>query len=151
MINLVKKINDKIETEIYKKGICFPGSESVTVQLILTDEEKSKFYDLDLGNNCYYEIEGNTVSITYIEPDIVFNELKKLEGETMIFNNFINELQHITSYDILDYISESEILYNSSVSFICNDIEYNIMFEIIKINNCDSLKSKIKILEVEYI
>ena len=151
MINLVKKINDKIETEIYKKGICFPGSESVTVKLILTNEEKNKFYDLDLGDNCYYEIEGNTVLITYNEPDIVFNELKKLEGETMIFNNFINELQHITSYDILDYISESEILYNSSVSFICNDIEYNIMFEIIKINNCDSLKSKIKILEVEYI
>ena len=151
MINLVKKINDKIEIEIYKKGICFPGSESVTVQLILTDEEIEKFYNLDLGNNCYYEIESNTVLITYSEPDEVFNELEKLKGEAMTLENFINELKHITNYDILDYISESDILYNSSVSFICNDIEYNITLEIIKINNCDSLKSKIKILEVEYI
>ena len=151
MINLVKKINDKIETEIYKRGICFPGSESVTVQLVLTDEEKMKFYDLDLGNNCYYEIEGNTVLITYIEPDKVFDELEKLESETMTFDNFINELQHIISYNILNYTSESEILYNSSVSFICNDIEYNITLEIIKINNGNSLKSKIKILKVEYI
>lgn len=151
MKKLLERINDAIQLEAIKKGVIFPSDESVTVQLILTNDELEKFYDLDLVENCFYEVENNIVSITYSEPDEIFDSLEALKGDTMILNKLVNELHDIVKYDVLDDIAVSEILFNSSISIICNDINYNITFEIIEVDNDEVLNSELKILEVEYI
>ena len=71
MTNLLERINREIEREAERKGIFFPGSESVTIKLELNDEVMNQFNDLDLNDNYYFEIEGNTAIITYGEPDEV--------------------------------------------------------------------------------
>ena len=71
MTNLLERINNEIEREAERKGIFFPSSESVTIKLELNNEEMDQFYDLDLNDNYYFEIEGNTAIITYSEPDEV--------------------------------------------------------------------------------
>ena len=54
-----------VEKEAERKGICFPSVESVIVRLELNSDEMYQFRNLDLNDNYYYEIEGNTVIITY--------------------------------------------------------------------------------------
>ena len=71
MKNLLERINREIEREAERKGVFFPGNESVTIKLELNDEEINQFNDLDLNDNYYFEIEGNTTRITYSEPDEV--------------------------------------------------------------------------------
>lgn len=69
MMNLLERIEMLVEKEAERKGIFFPGGESVTITLELNDEEMNQFRDLDLSDNYYFEIEGNTVTITYSQPD----------------------------------------------------------------------------------
>ena len=71
MTNLLERINNEIEREAERKGIFFPSGESVTIKLELNNEEMDQFNDLDLNDNYYFEIEGNTAIITYSEPDEV--------------------------------------------------------------------------------
>lgn len=151
MTNLLERINREIEREAERKGVFFPGNESVTIKLELNDEVINQFNDLDLNDNYSFEIEGNTAIITYSEPDEVFNFLSELKGKQITLIDLTNELQNIISYDILDHTPESELIENSSVSVTSNDQEYNIIFEIIEADNDDLLNSNLEILEIEYI
>lgn len=65
MMNLLERIEMLVEKEAERKGIYFPGGESVTITLELNNEEMDQFRDLDLSDNYNYEIEGNAVIITY--------------------------------------------------------------------------------------
>lgn len=69
MMNLLEKIEMLVEKEAERKGIYFPSNESVTITLELNNEEMDQFRDLDLSDNYHFEIEGNTVTITYSQPD----------------------------------------------------------------------------------
>ena len=151
MTNLLERINNEIEREAERKGVYFPSGESVTIKLDLNNEEKDQFYDLDLSDNYYFEIEGNTVIITYSNYDEVFNSLAELQNKEMTLRDLTNELQNIVNYDVVDYVSERELLENSSVSVTSNELEYNVIFKIIETDNEDLLNSNLEILEVEYI
>lgn len=72
MTNLLERINKEIEREAERKGIYFPSSETVTIELELNNAEMDQFYDLDLSDNYSFEIEGNTAIITYSKSDEVF-------------------------------------------------------------------------------
>ena len=151
MTNLLERINNEIKREAERKSIFFPSSESVTIKLELNNKEMDQLYDLDLNDNYSFEIEGNTAIITYSELDDIFNSLAELKGKEMTLRNLTNELQDIAGYDVLDYIPESELLENLSVSVTSNDQEYNITFEIIEADNDNLLNSDLKILGIEYI
>ena len=151
MTKLLERINNEIEREAERKGIYFPGNESVTIKLDLNNEEKDQFYDLDLSDNYYFEIEDDTIVITYSNYDEVFNSLAELQNKEMTLRDLTNELQNIVNYDVVDYVSERELLENSSVSVTNNETEYNVIFKIIETDNEDLLNSNLEILEVEYI
>lgn len=151
MTNLLERINKEIEREAERKGVFFPGNESVTIKLELNNEVINQFNDLDLNDNYSFEIEGDTAIITYSEPDEVFNFLSELKGKQITLIDLTNELQNIINYDILDYTPESELIENSSVSITSNDQEYNITFEIIEADNDNLLNSNLEILGIEYI
>ena len=77
--------------------------------------------------------------------------LLTLKGKQMRLIDLTNELQNIIGYDILDHIPESELIENSSASVTINDQEYNVIFEIIEVDNYNLLNSNLEILEIEYI
>ena len=77
--------------------------------------------------------------------------LLTLKGKQMRLVDLTNELQNIIGYDILDHIPESELIENSSASVTINDQEYNVIFEIIEVDNYNLLNSNLEILEIEYI
>lgn len=151
MTNLLERINNEIEREAERKGIFFPSSESVTIKLELNNEEMDQFYDLDLSDNYYFEIEENTVIITYSVPDEIFNSLAELKGKEITLRDLSNKIQDIVDYDILDHNPESELIENSSVSVTSNDQDYEIIFKIIEVDNENLLNSDLEILGIEYI
>lgn len=64
-MELLKRIEVLVEKEAERKGVYFPSNESVTVKLELDNEEMNQFRELDLNDHYCFEIEGNTVTITY--------------------------------------------------------------------------------------
>lgn len=150
MTNLLNKIEMLIEEKAEKEGIAFPSNESVTVELVLSDEQINEFLNLDLSDNYNYEIADNTVLITYTDIDEVFNQLSELQGKQMTLCELSNDLQWIVDYDFLDFISESIILEYNSVGVSKNDIEYNIIFEIVELNEEKLIDTIIEISEIEY-
>lgn len=151
MISLLDKIEMLIEEKAEKKGIAFPSNESVTVELELTNEQLEQFYDLELTDNYDYEIEGNKVIITYTDIDEAFNQLSELQGNEMTLLDLSNKLQIISTYDIFDYISEDELTENESVSTLVNETEYNVIFNVIEVNEDNPLETIIEVTEIEYI
>lgn len=150
MTNLLNKIEMLIEEKAEKEGIVFPSNESVTVELELTNEQLEQFYNLDLTDNYDYEIEDNKVIITYTDIDEVFNQLSELQGKQMTLCELSNDLQWIVDYDFLNFISESIILEYNNVGVSKNDIEYNIMFEVVELNEEKLIDTVIEITEIEY-
>ena len=105
MTNLLNKIEMLIEEKAEKEGIVFPSNESVTVELVLSNEQLEQFYNLDLSDNYDYEIADNTVLITYTDIDEAFNQLSELQDIEMTLLDLSNKLQIISTYDIFDYAS----------------------------------------------
>jgi len=63
---LIERIEDAIEEKAMKYG--FMGDETVSITLTFTDEELDTFKKMDLDEDHYtFEIEGNEVTISYIE------------------------------------------------------------------------------------
>ena len=63
---LIERIEDAIEEKAMKYG--FMGNELINITLTLTDEELDTFKKMDLDEDHYtFEIEGNEVTISYIE------------------------------------------------------------------------------------
>jgi hypothetical protein len=62
---LLGKINNTIEKEAFKYGTM--GTESVSVEIELTDYEKEEFYKLELSKNYWWEFEKNILYISYTE------------------------------------------------------------------------------------
>lgn len=66
MKELFEKIDKAIEKKAMKTGAM--GTETVSVQLDLTDEEKEIFLNENKCDEHYYwEFDGNTLSIDYTE------------------------------------------------------------------------------------
>lgn len=151
MTNVLSKINKLIREKAEKEGIVFPSNESVTVELELSNEELEQFYNLDLIDNYNYEIEGNKVSITYTQIDYIFESLMELQGKQMTLCELSNELDGISDYDILDFIGESVIIDNESVSISNHETEYNIIFEVVELNEEKLIDTIIEVTEIEYI
>lgn len=151
MISLLDKIELLVEKKAEKQGIVFPSDESVTVELVLSNEELEHFYNLDLSDNYYYEIEGNKIIITYTDIDEAFNQLSELQGIELTLLDLLNKLQIISTYDIFDYVSEDELIENESVTTLVNEIEYNVIFKIIEVNEDNPLDTIMEVTEIEYI
>ena len=69
MEKLLKRISEAIEEKAQKYGISFPGDETVSIELQLSNEEIEVFYDLDLSENVNYNIDGNILQINYNESE----------------------------------------------------------------------------------
>lgn len=69
MEKLLKRISEAIEEKAQKYGISFPGDETVSIELQLSNEEIEVFYDLDLSENVNYNIDGNMLQINYNESE----------------------------------------------------------------------------------
>lgn len=69
MEKLLQRISEAIEEKAQKYGISFPGDETVSIELQLSNEEIEVFYDLDLSENVNYNIDGNTLQINYNESE----------------------------------------------------------------------------------
>ena len=69
MEKLLKRISEAIEEKAQKYGISFPGDETVSIELQLSNEEIKVFYDLDLSENVNYNIDGNMLQINYNESE----------------------------------------------------------------------------------
>lgn len=134
-----------------KEGIAFPSNESVTVELVLSDEQINEFLNLDLSDNYDYEIADNTVLITYTDIDEVFNQLSELQGKEMTLLELSNEIQKIENYDVLCFVSESVIIDNGSISVSHNDLEYNVIFEVVEFNEEKLIDTILEVTEIEYI
>lgn len=152
MTNVLSKINKLIREKAEKQGIVFPCSnESVTVELELSNEQLEQFYNLDLSDNYDYEIADNTVLITYTDIDEAFNQLSELQDIEMTLLDLSNKLQIISTYDIFDYVSEEELIENESVTTLVNETEYNVIFNVIEVNEDNPLDTVIEVTEIEYI
>ena len=93
---LREKIERKIEEKAMKYG--FMGTEPVSVGLELTDIEKEEFWEMDLEDNYFWEIKGNTLYITYIEDIEDREEIKwkkiemfKVDLEKNISNKYFKQ------------------------------------------------------------
>lgn len=65
-MDLMQKIENEIERVALKKGIWFPSEENVSITMELNEEEKETFKEMDLDDKyCWWELEGNTLHITY--------------------------------------------------------------------------------------
>jgi len=63
---LIERIEEAIEDKQIRYG--FMGDETVSITLILTNEELEAFQEIDLDEDHYtFEIEGNKVTINYTE------------------------------------------------------------------------------------
>lgn len=151
MVSLLDKIEMLIEEEAEKEGIVFPSNKSVTIELVLTNDQLEQFYNLDLSDNYNCEIADNTVLITYKNVDETFNSLTELQGKEMSLLTLSNKLQTILPYDIFDYVSEAELIENESVSTLVNGTEYNVIFNVIEVNEENPLETVIEVTEIEYI
>ena len=151
MKKLLERINREMEREAKRKGVFFPGNKNITIELELNDNEMCKFHGLNLGNNYHFGIKRNTVIITYIAPDEVFNSLSKLKGKEITLRDLSNKIQDIVDYDILDHNPESELIENSCVSVTSNDQDYEIIFKTIEVDNDNLLNSYLEVLGIEYI
>lgn len=70
MKNLLGRINYTLEREAERKRVYFPSDEYVTVEIELSNEEKEKFYDIELNENYNWEMKDNLLTITYSESDM---------------------------------------------------------------------------------
>lgn len=63
----MKKIDNAIEKEMMESGVM--GTESVTVNIYLTDDEKEEFMDSQKYDTDHYfwEFDGNRLTISYAE------------------------------------------------------------------------------------
>lgn len=63
----MKKIDNTIEKEMMESGAM--GTESVTVNIDLTDTEKEEFLNCEKydSGNYYWEFDGNRLTISYAE------------------------------------------------------------------------------------
>ena len=62
---LIERIEEAIEDKQIRYG--FMGDETVSITLILTNEELEAFQKIDLDEHYTFEIEGNEVDINYTE------------------------------------------------------------------------------------
>lgn len=63
----MKKIDNAIEKEMMESGAM--GTESVTVNIYLTDDEKEEFMDSQKydADHYFWEFDGNMLTISYTE------------------------------------------------------------------------------------
>ena len=61
----MKKIENAIDEKAKNHGIM--GTESVSIEMMLTENEKHEFLSLELSENWNWEFEGNTLYISYKE------------------------------------------------------------------------------------
>ena len=64
-MSIKEKIIKEVENKALKIGAI--GKENVSITLTLTDEEKREFLSIDLEENYFYSLEGNTLDIIYSE------------------------------------------------------------------------------------
>lgn len=66
---IIKNLEDRIQIEISKKAFKAGtiGTEVVSVSLKLDEIEKEAYRDIQLPNNFYTELEGNTLHVSYCE------------------------------------------------------------------------------------
>lgn len=150
MVSLLNKIEMLIEEEAEKEGICFPSNESVTIELVLSNDQLEQFYNLELSDNYNYEIADNTILITYTNVDETFNSLTKLSGKLMTICELSNVLTLIIGYDILDYESEDVFIDNASITVSKDGIEYNLFLKIVVLNEDKRIGTIVEIIEIEY-
>lgn len=62
---LKERIEAQIEKEAMKTGAM--GTETVSVILVLTQDEMKEYRQLELPANYYYELEGNELHVSYCE------------------------------------------------------------------------------------
>ena len=64
---LIEKIDKTIERKIMNTGSM--GAEPVIVTLVLSDEEREKFYGIEKYDSEHYswEFDGNELTISYVE------------------------------------------------------------------------------------
>lgn len=64
-----EQLQNKIETMIDKKMLETGkmGTETVSIELKLTDEEKEAFHEIELEENYGYDLDGSNLTISYSE------------------------------------------------------------------------------------
>lgn len=65
MKNLMDRIQQEIDVKAMKSGKM--GTERINVTLELTSEEMNEFYKINLDEHWNWEIESNTLFISYVE------------------------------------------------------------------------------------
>lgn len=111
---MLKRIENEIERVAQMNGIYFPGDESVTIELILNDEQKADFLDLDLDNRYWWEIEDNTLTLTYKDNSIILDQvienIKSLDITELEESDIINEI--IMAYAGGEFNGVNEVIVN---------------------------------------
>ena len=114
MLNRIKK---EIERVAQMNGVYFPSDESVTIELTLSDEQKDEFLDLDLDNRYWWELEDNTLTLTYSDDSITLDqvieniwslELTGLERESDIINEIIMAYQDYQVHGVSEVVVSCE-------------------------------------------
>lgn len=69
MNNLANELKERIEREVERKALKTGamGTENVSIEFTLTDEEMEAFKSIQLPSNYWFDVDGNTVNITYCE------------------------------------------------------------------------------------
>lgn len=89
----MKKIDKEIEKKMMETGKM--GTETITVEINLTPEEKEEFLNCEKYNsrNYSWEFDGNTLVISYVEePEEAVNNLKEKFGERILTEEEFEEL-----------------------------------------------------------
>ena len=73
MTNLQKRIKEAIKNKADKYGLM--GTETVSIEMTLTDEEKREFFEIDWSENHFWEIDSNTLNITFKENNEIEQQI----------------------------------------------------------------------------
>lgn len=92
MEKLIERINDAIEKETMRTGKM--GTETVSVMLILTSEEKMIFIEQaagELDDHYWWEFDGNELTVRYAEESMnltgmKWGELTQEQQDTLLMN-----------------------------------------------------------------
>ena len=112
MKNLFNRINKEIEKEMMETGRM--GTERVSVVITLNEEELQEWENLKLDEHYSWEIDGNSLSITYTEEikeekkmrklEVIVKELAEIEMDSSTHTDLSEEYESITKY----YLSNVE-------------------------------------------
>jgi hypothetical protein len=115
-------IDEQLQKKALRTGAM--GTESVSIDIELTDEQLQEFYKINFSDNYHWEVTDNIVTITYVEQIITreshYNDYCVIEYS----NNVVEFSDNQETVQIKQYIDAHDIIYDEDEGYINIEIIY---------------------------